>query len=154
MLKAIASVYNIIENGGGLIKDRLMMSPGNWRRFRQIRGILLKMMQGIYSTVPQNKLIAMRRDMDNAYADIKVKTVATGWKPTEELIVSMDDLMPVIKEATEVRCWGCNKCGKEARRCALYQHIDRMLIYEYDTVDIACPFSRGDIAGYSLKENA
>ena len=71
-LFGIVSTFNKCS---GELERRVREIPGGWRDFRLIQTLSEKLLIGILRTVPQKKLAAIKRELDNTEVLVNVRRI-------------------------------------------------------------------------------
>lgn len=139
-LRAIFGSFNALELYHKELERRCKTWKGGWRDLRLLCVLSRKIMEKVLQTIPHNKLVAIRKELQNTICEVKVKGV-TGSSGDACIYVSEPALVRLTEDATEMKCFGCEKTQKEAKKsCQLYKDIQATFHYEFENCG-DCPFS-------------
>lgn len=135
-------LISIIEYSLG---KRLQKIPGGLRDLRMLKTVSERLFQKMLWTIPEKRLETLKREMPHYELAIYM-TGATVHDVNDQdhLIIRTRALHELMRNACSYECFGCEKCGKAARRCSLYKALKDCLPYDtkFDT-ESECPFADG-----------
>ena len=147
-LFGIVSTFNKCS---GELERRVREIPGGWRDFRLIQTLSEKLLIGILRTVPQKKLAAIKRELDNTEVLVNVRRDVSP--PSREetdgfTYVSQRALERITQRVVDFECLFCQKKGVDAKRCLLRRDIEATYNFEYDCpAKQGCPFQGATFGG-------
>lgn len=147
-LFGLVSEFTLTEK---LLHKRMHMIPNGWRDFRLLSSMAEKLMARVLMTVPQDKLNQIARELRQTHVEVAVRATPT-LRPGDGLTyVPEAALDRLTQKVIDWECFGCEKCGKEARRCQIRQDIEATYHFALPFKE-SCPFSEFHVDEY-LKEN-
>lgn len=139
-LRSLFGAKNALVQNYKEIEDRVRLIPNGWRDLNMIMKVLDKLVLALLRTVPTEKLIAIKRELECTYCELKVRNSLTTL-PDSCTYVPEGALMNIVNELAEIKCFGCDKTHKDARKtCQLYKDIQACYHYEFEKCG-DCPFS-------------
>lgn len=123
------------------LKERCGLIPGAWRDMRCVHTLSDKLLTNLLDTIPAKKLLALKRELQNTYCEIKIKG-ASNTTENDCVYVSHQAIVRLIDRAMQMECIFCEKTCAECKKCALFQDIAACFPYEItDSSDSLCPFA-------------
>ena len=119
-----------------VLKDRCREVPGLWRDMRLVDVKTQKILEGVLSTVPREKLRHIMADCKNVKLYIKIEP--PGAVPTVTMgfsYVPTKTLNELLCYVCEHECLMCDKTPVEARKCPVRAMIDKALPHEIPNED-------------------
>lgn len=141
-IKALAGAYDQYIKKTEPLRERLALC-GVLEQYEQVKAEMDNILVKVCSTVPENKLRMMRKDMENTEVVVRVNPV-TLKKPDSFRYVNERDVDDLLDKISEFECWCCAKRGSDYKSCHLYDCIARLHPYSFDEgKDRLCPFAGG-----------
>lgn len=135
-LESLFAAISHFQTLNPMLEKRSRQVPGLWRDMRMVDTKTRQILDGILSTVPENKLRHVLADCKNARLYIKIEppgsvnTVTMGFSyvPTKTL----NELLCYV---CEHECLMCNKTAVEARKCPVRKMLDNALPHDIQARD-------------------
>ena len=148
-LRELFGIVSSFNKCAGVLNERVRSIPGAYRDYRMIQTVAEKLMQKILTTVPQKKLVQISKELECTQVAVEVKREISPSRNDESMItyVPQRALERITEKVVGYECLGCEKAGKDARRCQLRKDIEATYHYEYPTGGQECPFAGMTIGG-------
>ena len=141
-IQAIFGMMSELSRNLEDIKNRAQKLPGVWRDLKLCQTLLVKSQKLLLKTVPTNKLIQIRRELDHTYTRIHV---GKDYSENTDTVTYIDReaLNRIVGRAMLMNCFACTKCGKAARKCQLRQDIEDTYLWNLHPLrnDELCRFA-------------
>lgn len=156
--RELFGIVSTFSKCAGELERRVREIPGGWRDLRLIQTLSEKLLIGILRTVPQKKLAAIKRELDNTEVLVNVRrSVSTPLREDTDgfTYVSQRALERITQRVVDFECFCCEKKGADAKRCQLRRDIEATYMYEYPCpAKKECPFQEETFGGeYSENED-
>lgn len=140
-LRAIMAANNNLLLNYKELESRIRLIPNGWRDIKCLLSLSEKLLQALLRTVPTPKLQAMKKELSKTYCELRVEGPLKG-EVSECTYVPEAALERVVEHAIKFTCFCCEKCGKEYKRCQLFQDVQSMYHYDFPFMkDGLCPLS-------------
>lgn len=137
-IRALFGSQNSLINAQKSLENRIRSIPGGWRDFRLVYSVLEKLLSAILRTVPSQKLLSMKRELNDTVCEVKMKGVSGPVEGDLLRVVPQKDLETVCNAAMDFRCFACDRC--DYKKCNLYQSIQALYHYDFPKSK-TCPLS-------------
>lgn len=123
------------------LESRIRTIPNAWRDLKLIMKLQDKLLESLLKTIPTNKLKALRTELQHTICELRVEKPLMQLHPDCSYVPTAA-MERVIDHAVAVTCFGCERCGKDAKRCQLYQDLNELYHHE-------CAQMKGDMCPFS-----
>lgn len=133
---------------GDILKPRLQ-SSGAWRWWKMAEAAIQKACDAMLLTIPPNKLLAIRKDLDHVRIEVWVDGV-TGQRRHEKMCYIEEEVLDkIVSYACAAECTFCSKKGGQAKGCKLRKLLLRCTPWDIKTLadDGTCNLSGEDHLG-------
>ena len=115
MASCIATSYLVND-----LKDRLKEAvPNGWRDARMVDSVLKTLMDKLLLTIPREKLLMIRKEMEHYFLYIRVEGAAKYNNDDQDFAMIPRNTLKELSAYAGAMCDLCEKKGKEARKCKL-----------------------------------
>lgn len=139
-LRCLFGLVSELEVAGPRLKKRLHTIKGGWRDWRMLATVSEKLMQSLLDTVPSKKLLQIHRELKQTHVEIAVRPAGVQRDKDTLTYVPEQALRRLITKLVDWECLGCEKQGKDAKRCPLRQDLEACFHFNLPFKD-RCPFS-------------
>ena len=137
-IRALFGTQNSLIFAQKDLEQRLKVVPDGWRDFRLVYSVLEKLLTRLLKTVPSQKLLTMKRELENTYCEVKMKGAVGPVEGDLLRVVRQEDLEKIVDSAMEMNCYMCERC--DYKKCPLYQAIQGAYHYDFPKAK-TCPLS-------------
>lgn len=134
IVQFLSGLLGVLEEGKKTLRTRLKAAQKE-EEYSKLIEDAGEVFKSILSTIPSEKLIVLRRNLDALTMTIGVKRTAV--QKEEESVVPIDSLRQICKKA----CMDCNLCDggpQEMAKCDFRKHLNRVLMVDFDESDGIC----------------
>ena len=124
IIEFLAGLDAQLIQGQDILRERLKLIPGGWRRFRLAVMTTQRLLDEIYATLPMRTLRHMQRLCENGQVIIRPKPMIK--MPDDVQIVQADDLRMLINTAMAAECAICLRDAREQKGCALRKALSNI----------------------------
>lgn len=152
---AIRALFGLIsgyETSLSRLEARAKRSDrGTWRDMNMITKVADKTVISLLKTVPDEKLLQIRRELDNTIVKVEVKRSVVPQPAQDEFAyVPIKPLDALLNRILTWECAFCEKQGKEIKHCECRKELKAIFPYEIDEQSgDGCGYK-----GYSIEEHA
>ena len=154
---ALLSLFAAISHYGELfpvLKKRAEMIPGLWEKMQNVEELTNSLLDGILSTIPADKLLHVKADIQHVKLYIKVEP--PGCVPSVDMsgfsYVPTKALNGLLCYVMEHECLLCDKTPVEARKCPIKKMFEDCLPHEVAAKDTgSCKYADMSI-GWEVTE--
>lgn len=134
-IRCIQCAMNEVDVCQETLKDRLRLTKHGWRFLRIALGMMEKVCDMLYETIPAKKLIAMREEIRHSQIRLCVKGADNQMPPG---VIYIDEMafIRMMNRLINQECWACEKRGKDVKRCEILRVIEDVLHYESDPAEL------------------
>ena len=144
---AILSLFSAVSHYTELypmLARRAEMVPGTQEMMDETKRLTSEIIDRLLSTIPPNKLLHMKADIQHVKLYIKVEP--PGCVPSVDMTsfsyIPTKVLNELLCYVMEHECMLCDKTPHEARHCTVRVMMDEALVHEVDAKDSAhCKYS-------------
>lgn len=127
-LFALNSAYQVTI---GDLEARAKMVPGTWRDMKLIANKVESVQNAILQTVPVEKLMAIRQELNMVHVYTRVEAPGIRTIPKQNLsVVPTPALNELLNYLVNAECLTCDKTAVESRKCPWRQIIEAALPHE------------------------
>ena len=116
-IEFLAGLDAQLVEGQEILRERLKLIPNGWRDFRLAVKSAERVLDAIYSTLPNKTLVHMQKLAQ--YGQIVIRPKPTVKLHDDAQIVCADDLKMLINTAIASECLLCVKDAREQKKCKL-----------------------------------
>lgn len=134
-LRRLIVAFDTLMQTEDPLKKRLKGIKNGWRDYRMVQTVMGRLMEEICDTIPTEKLVAIRDELQNSRITLEV--MSPGWsgkKPHGAIYLDDKAYERLVSRAMQLECFMCDKCGKEVKKCKLHKDIVGTLHYEPDEI--------------------
>lgn len=131
-IRAIYGAVNSLTEKHGELERRCKGIKNGWRDIRCLVTMAEKLLYKILMTVPADKLLMMKKEMQNTYCITECRGV-TGKTDDGFVYIEEQKIVDLAQMAVDMNCLGCTKNQREAKReCSLYKVLESLYPYDFD----------------------
>lgn len=128
MLRHVIVAVDQLAKAPNALKKRLKTIPNGWRNFRCLEYWLGKVADDLLATVPTEKLLSFRTELQNSKLCLYTKWAPI---PTDGVCqVPEKAFIQLLNTLIQNECWSCEKKNADVRHCAIRKTYLDCLHYE------------------------
>lgn len=108
------------------LKKRLQAIPGGWRDARLLDVKSANLIAQLCDTIPAEKLLAIRREIDHTQVYIRTRPDYTAKSNDDVTYVNEEALDRLVQHVMNFHCHMCDKNRADAKRCQVRKDIEAM----------------------------
>lgn len=112
------------------LEKRLKAVPGGWRDARMLDAVSASLITRLCDTIPIEKLLAIRREIDHTQVYIRTKPDYCQRSLDNITYVREDALDDLVQHVMNLDCYLCEKNHAQSKQCPLRKTIENL--YHFD----------------------
>lgn len=142
VLRELFGLVSAFSTAQDALEKRVRSIPGGWRDMRLIQAVATRLMQNILATVPEEKLMLIRKELAHTKVRVSVeRSIGTPDDGTKYFAyVPYNALERIMARVVDDECLCCDKTRDEVLRCQLRKDIEATYPFEYPKRRGECPF--------------
>lgn len=136
-IEILAALDAQLNERGKFLEERLRSVPDLWRQYRMAQSAVGKVVDGLYTTVPDKTRMHMRRLCDSGEIVIRQKLAV---RLDDVRFVMISDLKALANVAISAECAICLKDNREMRKCKFRKAMERMMPVDSIPSDGRCQY--------------
>lgn len=123
------------------LRTRCGMIEGGWRDMMLIAKKAELLMQKIMYTIPDKKLISMKKDLKHMVCEVRVAYDYAKRDDREFTYCPTEAIDRLVSRVLSWECLSCDKNAKEAKKCPVYKDISACYPWEIAQQGDRCPMA-------------
>ena len=137
-LLELFGIENSFRRCSGELNKRAQMVPDGVDRMRLILKLADGLIQDFVGTIPPNKLIAIRKELENVVCEVKVRYDFAKTDNREFVYIPAEAVDRLANRVINMECLVCDKNAKQAKKCKVFQDLGDCYPWEIKPKDEAC----------------
>lgn len=137
----LMGMVNNFDAYAGDLRTRCGLIDGGWRDMMLIAKKSEQLMQRLMYTIPENKLINMKKDLHHMVCEVRVAYDYAMRDEREYTYCPTEAIDRLVSRVLTWECLSCDKNAKEAKRCPVYKDISACYHWTLPQNGDKCPMA-------------